>query len=112
MEKLSSQPASSNKVILTLVYLIFLLIPLLGFSQTKAESNVTTLEKVVENIKAKNESIKDAEHVNVMVNDLLIQDLKDFKIDPQNIAMVEVLVLNPKAGSNERIKSIIINTRN
>lgn len=112
MEKLSPQPTYSNKVILTLVYLIFLLIPLLGFSQAKDKGNVTTLEQVVENIKAKNESIKDAEHVNVMVNDMLIQDIKEFKIDPKSIAAVEVLVLNPKSGSNERIKSIIINTRN
>lgn len=87
------------------------MIPLLGFSQSETKSNVTTLEKVVAGIKEKNESIKDAEHVNVMVNDLLIRDLKDFKIDPKDIAMVEVLDLSPKAGTSERIKSIIINTR-
>ncbi len=90
-----------------------LLVSLNGFSQNTTTNNgrVTTLQNVVEDIKSKNEVLKNADHVNVMVNDVLVEDLKDFTIDPKSIALVEVLDLNPKSGGNERIKSIIINTK-
>ncbi|MCF6132893.1 hypothetical protein [Flavobacterium wongokense] len=91
--------------------LLFILVSLNGFSQTVDKSNLTTLQNVVENIKQKNESIKNVESVNVMVNDVLIKDLQDFTIDPKSIAMVEVLVLKPKADGAQIKPSIIINTK-
>lgn len=102
-------PTGNYKTLLSLVLFLF---TMNGFSQqTSGDERLTSLQTVVENIKAKNESIKNEEHVNVMVNDMLIEDLLDFKIDPAKIAMVEVVVLAPKAG-NERVKpSIIINTK-
>lgn len=114
METQSTNPGTQKAILMQwLLGVALLLCSIDGFSQRANQPNqqLTSLENVVEDIKAKNESIKDAEQVNVMVNDLLILDLKDFKIDPKSIAMVEVLDLNPKAGSSKRIKSIIINTR-
>ena len=96
---------------------MFILISLTGFSQTSAnettnsKAHLTTLQNVVERIKEKNNSIKNAECVNVMVNDLLIKDLHEFIIDPKSIAAVEVLVLEPKAGAERINPSIIINTK-
>lgn len=83
-----------------------------GFSQhTKINSNETSLQKVVDGIKQRNESIKNVDSINVMVNDMLIEDLRTFTLDPKWISMVEVLVLNPKPGSTSPINSIIINTK-
>lgn len=101
--------------------LLLILISLNCFSQTVAnksepvisnKEHLTTLQNVVDGIKEKNKSIKNVEHVNVMVNDMLIENLQDFNIDPKSISMVEVLVLEPKAGTGERINpSIIIDTK-
>lgn len=100
-----------NKNILSLV---LFLISFNTFSQTAANDDnqkMKSLQTVVEGIKEKNESIKNVENVNVMVNDMLIENPQDFKIDPKNIAMVEVVVLTPKAGAERMKPSIIINTK-
>lgn len=98
-----------------LAVLLLVLFSLNSFSQTDGtsiNSRLTTLQKVVDGIKEKNQSIKNEENLNVMVNDKLVEDLQNFTIDPKTIAMVEVLVLEPKNGSRERISpSIIINTK-
>ncbi|MES2410461.1 MAG: hypothetical protein V4535_03355 [Bacteroidota bacterium] len=100
-----------------LLSLLFILISLNGFSQTSTnetknrKAQLTTLQNVVEEIKEKNSSIKNVECVNVMVNELLIEDLHEFIIDPKSIAAVEVLVLEPKAGAERINPSIIINTK-
>lgn len=98
--------------------LVLLLFSLNGFAQEitseKPETNsrLTTLQKVVDGIKEKNASIRNEEKVNVMVNDRLVDNLQSFTIDPKSISMVEVVVLDPKPGSEQRINpSIIINTR-
>ena len=47
-----------------------------------------------------------------MVNDLLIEDLDGFKIEPKNVSKLEVLVLEPNgAKQEERKPSIIITTK-
>ena len=98
-----------------LLWLFLILFSLNGFAQAKAvphpKTEITTLQKVVDDIKANNESIKHAEHVTIMVDEMLIENLKTFKINPKNIAMVEVLVLEPKANGERVNPSIIINTR-
>ncbi|MEI7509235.1 MAG: hypothetical protein WCJ62_07190 [Flavobacterium sp.] len=70
------------------------------------------MAEFVETVKAKNQSIKNAKSINVMVNDLLIEDLNDFKIDPRTISRLEVLVLEPNGVKPEETKpSIIITTK-
>lgn len=110
----------TGKTTNNLLWLVLVLFSLNGFSQTFKKSDpipntkdtTTTLQKVVDQIKQKNESIKNAEHLNIMVNDKLVENLQGFILDPKNIALVEVLVLEPKAGSGQQIyPSIIINTR-
>ncbi len=97
-----------------LFFVLFALTSGIGFSQQRAiqpKSEVTTLENVVEDIKAKNAAIKNEDEVNVMVNELIIDDLREFRIDPKSIKLVEVVVMQPKEG-NERVKpAIIINTK-
>lgn len=101
-----------------LLSLALLLFTLHGFAQEDAaaqpisNSRLTTLQKVVDGIKEKNPSIRNEENLNVMVNDRLVDNLQSFTIDPKSIALVEVVVLDPKPGSEQHINpSIIINTR-
>lgn len=101
-----------------LLSLALLLVSLNGFAQdntaVKLENNsrLTTLQKVVDGIKEKNASIRNEQNVNVMVNDKLVENLQSFTIDPKSIALVEVVVLDPKPGSEQRVNpSIIINTK-
>lgn len=115
---MKTQPASARPYRLRshLLGLFLVLFSLNGFSQapqkTETKAAITTLQKVVDGIKEKNVSIKNAEHLNIMVNDKLVENLQGFILDPKNIAMVEVLVLEPKAGSSQRVDpSIIINTK-
>lgn len=97
--------------------LALILFSLNGFSQlihkpTANKTHLTTLQKVVDGIKQNNASIKNADSVNVMVNDKLVYNLQNVVIDPKSIALVEVLVLEPKYGSAKQINpSIIINTK-
>lgn len=98
--------------------LALLLFSLNGFAQEDASAKpeinprLTTLQKVVDGIKEKNASIRNKEHVNVMVNDRLVENLQNFTIDPKSIALVEVVVLDPKPGSEQGTNpSIIINTK-
>lgn len=118
MEKLpiTHENHNVNPLLVILLWTALVLCPLLGFSQTvksvpPSNNKLTTLEQVVENIKQNNQSIKNADNVNVMVNDMLIKDLKDFTLDPKNISMVEVLVLKPQTNGGKQINSIIINTK-
>ncbi len=88
--------------------------PIRNTQQSTISNNneqLTSLETVVEDIKENNDSIKNAAHINVMVNDKLVENLRDFILDPKSIAMVEVLVLEPKAGKERISPSIIINTK-
>lgn len=113
MKKLSQIIGYKN-----LLSLAILLVSLNGFAQNnmplKSENNtrLTTLQKVVDGIKEKNASIRNEQNVNVMVNDKLVENLQSFTIDPKSIALVEVVVLDPKPGSEQRVNpSIIINTK-
>lgn len=97
------------------VLLSFILIAINGYSQQKSSassSELLTLKEFVERTKTKNENIKNATDVNVMVNDVLIENLNEFTIDPKNIARMEILILPKKAEDAEELKpSIIITTR-
>lgn len=71
------------------------------------------LQKLVDRIKLEDKSLRDATAVNVMVNDLLIENIQDYFIDPKNISAKEVVVLNANDINKEAMKaSIIINTKN
>lgn len=95
--------------------LLIALISLNSFSQKKSNETIQkpiTLQEFVENIKAQNESIKNVVNLNVMVDDILIENLLDFKIDPKNVANIEILVMEPKDAYQHRSKpSIIIKTK-
>lgn len=108
----------SHLIYKNLLSLALLLFSMNGFAQedTTAKpitnSHLTTLQKVVDGIKEKNPSIRNEENLNVMVNDRLVDNLQSFTIDPKSIALVEVVVLDPKPGSEQQINpSIIINTK-
>ena len=99
-----------------IIPLLFILFSLSATSQTmdndKNKTSTISLADFVETVKAKNESIKNAKNINVMVNDLLIEDLNGFMIDPKNVSKLEVLVLEPNgAKQEERKPSIIITTK-
>jgi len=53
------------------------------------EAYKTEIKNIAKEQEAKNESIKNVKNINVMVNDLLIEDLNGFKIDPKNEPKVE-----------------------
>lgn len=97
--------------------LLLFLLSTAAFSQDNADNTaivgqgLISLEEFVSGLKSRNESIKDAESVNVMVNDLLIENLKDYKIDPKNISKMEILVLEPNDAQRRRKPSIIITTK-
>jgi len=96
-----------------IVILFLILISSNVFSQKNSNKTVSepiTLEKFVEKIKDQNESLKNVESINVMVNDLLIDNLEAYMIDPKNISKLEILVLDPKQ-INQTKPSIIITTR-
>ena len=103
-----------------IISLVF--ITLSAFSQTNStttEQVVTekkngeiSLQKLVNKIKSENESLKNAKAINVMVNDLMIDDLETFMIDPKNISRTQVLILDQNGANRDGMKpSIIINTR-
>ncbi len=99
----------------TVACLFVMLFSLNGLSQAKPMANpkteLTTLQKVVDDIKAKNESIKNEKNITIMVDEMLVNNLQTFIINPKNIAMVEVLVLEPKPNGEKIKPSIIINTK-
>ncbi|WP_395062016.1 hypothetical protein [Flavobacterium sp.] len=101
------------KSIKKIVILFLILISSNVFSQKSSNKTVSepiTLEKFVENIKEQNQSLKNSDSINVMVNDLLIENLETYMIDPKNISKLEILVLDPKR-INQTKPSIIITTR-
>ncbi len=109
----------TNQLTGGLLWLFLILFSLNGFSQeakkpqaaTTSKTELTTLQKVVDEIREQNASIKNVEHLTIMVDEMLVKNLQTFKINPKNIAMVEVLVLQPKANGERVNPSIIINTR-
>ncbi|MDI1317153.1 hypothetical protein [Flavobacterium sp.] len=102
---------------------IFLaLLSLTAFSQPNSSSTekavadkqngAITLQKLVDKIKLENESLRNAKAINVMVNDLMIDDLDTFMIEPKNILRTQVLILDQNGANRDGMKpSIIINTR-
>ncbi len=98
-----------------IVVLFLILISVNVFSQKNLNQPVSesiTLQEFVEKTKAQNESIKNAQNINVMVNDLLIENLTEYKINPKNISRMEILVLDTKGVNREGTKpSIIITTK-
>ena len=98
-----------------IIPILFILVTLSATSQSidsgKNKNATMSLAEFVETVKEKNQSIKNAKSINVMVNDLLIEDLNDFKINPKTISRLEVLVLEPNGVKPEETKpSIIIST--
>lgn len=98
--------------------ILLILISLNVLSQNNADDsnkNATesiTLREFVEKIKSQTESIKNAESINVMVDDLLMEKLDEYMINPKNVLNVEILVLEPHDGNYQRSKpSIIIKTK-
>ncbi len=93
--------------------LLLNLIALNVSSQNKSSDTTAsiTLQEFVEKIKTQNESIKNVEKVNVMVNDLLIENLSEYMIDPKSVSKMEVLVLDSKGTNRGTKPSIIITTK-
>ena len=75
------------------------------------ESQKITLKEFIEQVKEKNESIKKADSINVMINDLLIENHDEYKIDPKNISRMEILVIEPEKNTARVKPSIIISTK-
>ena len=75
------------------------------------ESKKITLKEFIEQVKEKNESIKKADSVNVMINDLLIENHDEYKIDPKNVSRMEILVIEPEKNTSGVKPSIIISTK-
>lgn len=79
---------------------------------TEKQNGIISLRKLVDKIKSENESLRNAKAINVMVNDLMIDDLESFMIDPKNISRTQVLILDQNGANRDGMKpSIIINTR-
>ncbi len=76
------------------------------------QNGLITLQNLVDKIKLETESLRNVTTVNVMVNDLLIENLGAYLIDPKNISTKEILILDgSNAKQNGTKASIIINTR-
>jgi hypothetical protein len=94
-----------KKTIITLLFILSI------SSYAQENPNSITLLQFIEELKTQNESIKNAESVNVMVNDVLIENQTEYKIDKKNISRMEILVIDPKKNINNLPPSIIISTR-
>ena len=82
-------------------------------ADVKNNSKLISLQKLVDTIKAEDKYLRDAKNVNVMVNDLLIENIEDYFIDPKNISAREVFVMTGNGLNIDAMKaSIIINTKN
>ena len=108
-----------KKCALTLFLLLFSIVIYSQKSGTSSntsmqnEPRLITLQKLVDIIKSEEKSLQNVEAVNVMVNDMLIENLQDYMINPKNIAQQEVLVLNVNGVNSDATRaSIIINTIN
>jgi len=85
-----------------------------NFEQVTAinSAGLITLQNLVEKIKVETAALRNVKTINVMVNDLLIEDLAAYMIDPKNISTKEILILEDNHATQEGFKaSIIINTR-
>ena len=82
-------------------------------AEVQNDGKLIPLQKLVDKIKLQDKSLRDAKAVNVMVNDLLIENIEDYFIDPKNISAKEVFVMNSNGVNTDAMKaSIIISTRN
>jgi len=99
-----------------ILLILFILFSINATSQViesgKNKNTTISLAEFIETVKAKNQSIKNVKSINVMVNDLLIEDINHFEIDPKTISRLEVLALGPNGVKpEETIPSIIITTK-
>jgi hypothetical protein len=92
----------------TFISLLFIL-SISSFAQENLNS--ITLLQFINELKTQNESIKNADNVNVMINDVLIENQTEYKIDKNNISRMEILVIDPKKNINGIKPSIIITTK-
>lgn len=100
-------------MIKTLFASVLFLVCITAFSQTETtagNSGLIPLEKFVAKIKSENPSLKNAENINVMINDLLIENQQDYLIDPKNVARMEILATDAK-GNPKKNASLIIAMR-
>ena len=89
----------------------FLLFIISSISFSQETPKLISLQQYVEQIKSQNESIKNVENINVMINDVLIENHEKYKIDPKNVSRMEILVIEPEKNPNGLNPSIIISTR-
>lgn len=69
------------------------------------------LPKLIEQIKLENQSIKNIENVNIVINDMLIQNISEYKIEESCIVKIEVLINDKKGVNRNGTKpSIVIRT--
>lgn len=65
------------------------------------KTELITLQKFVEKIKAGNESLKNIESVNVVVDDLLIEKYSEYRIEESCVTEVKILITDPKSISRD-----------
>jgi hypothetical protein len=79
------------------------------------KTELVTLQKFVEKIKARNESLKNIENVNVVVDDLLIEKFSEYRIEESCVVEIKIFNTAPKSknrdGNISTIK-IITNRKN
>jgi hypothetical protein len=92
----------------SITFILFLFSSIVFAQETP---KLISLKQYVEQIKLQNESIKNVENVNVMINDVLIENHEEYKIDPKNVSRMEILVIEPEKNPNGLNPSIIISTR-
>lgn len=80
----------------SITFILFLFSSIVFAQETP---KLISLKQYVEQIKLQNESIKNVENVNVMINDVLIENHEEYKIDPKNVSRMEILVIEPEKKS-------------
>lgn len=67
-----------------------------------------TLKEFVEKIKSENQSIKSKENINVVIDDVLIEEISEYKIEESCIKKVTILTKHPKDVNRDASKPSIV----
>jgi len=71
------------------------------------EVELISLQKFVEKIKSENQSINKVENLNVNVDNFLIEDLSEYKIEESCVLKVNILMKDPKGVNRDGTKPTI-----
>lgn len=73
----------------------------------KSKTELIPLQKLIEEIKAGNESIKYEKNIKVVIDGIFISDIFEYKIEPSCILKINIL-LNDSKGVNREINKPVI----